>query len=76
MSDTGNYLGGDELRAIADHCDSLKPLWDAITMRHHSSISIEDCDLDLNLHDADGELVGHIRWGDMGPAFFPARGDA
>jgi hypothetical protein len=68
MSD--NYITAEELRAIAHTCDSLKPLWDALTTPN-GDVSIESGELDINVFDSNGETLGRIAWCDSGAAFYP-----
>ena len=68
--DAENWLSPNELRAIADYCETLNPLWDALTSVSRSGISIDTDAVELNVYDANGDKVGRITWGDGGPAFF------
>jgi hypothetical protein len=69
------YLLPSELRAIADYCDSLNPLWDALTSGQRDGVSIESDHFELLVYDSNGEHMGYITWSDGGPAFFLNKDD-
>lgn len=70
-----NYMTADELRAVADYCESLQPLWDALTSGPTSGVSIDTEHIEVNVYDANGEKLGVVMWCDSGPAFYPVNND-
>lgn len=66
-----NYLTPDELRGIADYCESLRPLWDSLTSGAKEGITVEADEVELVVYDSNGDKVGRITWCDSGPAFYP-----
>ena len=73
MTDLGNYMAPEELRAVAYYCDTLVPLWEAITERPKASVSIDVDEIKITVYDANGETLGFIAWSEAGPAFYPNR---
>jgi len=66
-----NYITSEELRAIANYCETLRPLWDALVNAPREGISIECDAVSLDVYDSNGEKLGIITWADSGPAFYP-----
>jgi hypothetical protein len=67
-----NYITPKELRAIADYCETLTPLWEALTTGPKGGVSVDHEDAPfLEVHDANGEFLGTISWADSGAAFYP-----
>lgn len=71
---TENWMAPEELRAIADYCERLSPLWDALTSGPQGGITVDSEGVALSVYDSNGERLGRITWGDSGPAFFPTMG--
>lgn len=65
-----NYMTPEELRAVAGFCESLNPLWDALTNGPKGGVSVDTDSVELNVYDSDGETLGRITWADSGPAFY------
>ena len=65
-----NWMSPDELRAIADSCESLTPLWDALTSGPKGGVTIDSEGIELGVYDANGDRLGKITWGDGGAAFY------
>lgn len=65
-----NWMSPDELRAIADYCESLNPLWEALTSGPKGGITIDSEGVELAVYDANGDRLGKITWGDDGAAFY------
>lgn len=67
-----NWITPKELRGIADYCDSLSSLWDALTNGPKGGVSVDsETTPRLKVHDSNGEQLGIITWGDSGAAFYP-----
>lgn len=71
-----NWMSADELRAVADYCESLQPLWEALTSGPRGGISVDIDSVELRVYDANGDELGYISWGDNGPAFYARTDDA
>lgn len=72
-----NYMTPTELREVANYCEALQPLWDALTNGPMNGIRVEDLHgIRLSVYDSNGETLGRITWADGGPAFFPGDDDA
>lgn len=76
MATEENWVAPAELRAIADYCETLDPLWDALTSGPNGGITIDSEGVELSVYDSNGDRLGKITWGDSGPAFYAQRGDA
>lgn len=74
MSDADqNWMSAVELRAIADFCERLDPLWDALTSGPSEVVTVDSEGIELSVYDSNGDRLGKITWADGGPAFYPAR---
>lgn len=72
------YITPQELRAIADYCDALQPLWDALVNCPTFGVHMEPAQENtfaFEVFDGNGDLLGNITWGEDGPAFFPEASD-
>lgn len=68
-----NYMTSEELRAVADYCEALTPLWDALTSGSRGGVSVDMEDgIDLSVYDSNGYRLGRITWADAGPVFYPS----
>lgn len=67
-----NYMTPEELRAVADYCDALQPIWDALTGPSKDGVSVDTGAVELSVYGSNGELLGRITWADAGPAFYPS----
>jgi hypothetical protein len=66
-----NYITPTELRAIADGCEALQPLWDLLTGGPKDGVAFEDFGSPkVYCYDANGETLGYISWGDEAAVFY------
>ena len=72
MTTEQNWMAPDELRAIADYCEALNPLWDALTTGPKGGVTVDCESLKVAVYDSNGDALGRITWGDSGPAFYLA----
>lgn len=71
-----NYITPDELREIADYCEALRPLWDALVSRPKGGVSVEHAEAPrLTVFDSNGDTLGFISWAEDGAAFYPTAGN-
>lgn len=75
MSDE-NWMAPSELRGIADYCEALTPLWDALTSGPKSGVSIDiETSIEIAVYDGNGDVLGHIKWAEDGAAFYAKAGE-
>jgi len=70
-----NYLTPDELRRIAELCESLDPLWDVPTAGPVAGLSVDlgtDDHIGFNVYDESGTYLGRVSFGEEKGAFYPA----
>lgn len=69
---TENWMTPEELRGVADICDSFAPLWDVLTSGPKGGVTVEsETSPELEVFDANGEVLGRITWAEEGAAFYP-----
>lgn len=73
---TDRYLLPSELRALADLCESLSPVWDKVTVGDTAGIETEFSEsFGLRVSNAEGEDIGFISWADDGAALYLSKPD-
>ncbi len=65
------YMTPQELRGIAELCDAMNPLWDALTSGPKGGVTLDAEEIRISVYDGNGDRLGALNWGDGGPAFFP-----
>lgn len=63
------WMTPEELRAVADYCEVLSPLWEG--SNEPGAVLVETSAMELDVYDSNGSKLGTIAPSVEGAAFYP-----